>query len=182
MLPDAALDALFTEARAQAHGPAGDGAASRADRGAGPGAGVDVPEGPGDLPGLPPALAARILADADRLGAERDARALAARAAARSGAGLRVVAPGLVPAAAGGGAFPGGGLGLAGFWVQLSRALGGGPALAGLLAVTAAGLWLGLAPPEMLQSGLDSLTGNAYGADPYLVDSTTAFEFLQTEE
>ncbi|MGI3166210.1 hypothetical protein [Pseudooceanicola sp. 200-1SW] len=170
-LPDAALDALFAEARSQRA------EAARPE--------PDLP--PADPGGLPAGLSARILADADHLLGARAAEAEAARAAARDLAPARGFAPGLVPAGAGatgglGGAMmPGGGLGLGGFWQQFSRAIGGVPALAGLGAVTLAGLWLGLMPPVALQSGFDSAFGTSLSADPFLVDSASAYEFLNND-
>ncbi|MCA1337030.1 hypothetical protein [Pseudooceanicola marinus] len=168
-LADAALDALFAEARAE-----------RNTRDTG-----DLPDlPPGGAEGLPPGLSARILADADTLMDLRASTAEAARAAARAHVPARGFAPGLVPAGAGGmgGAMmPGAGFGPGGFWAQVIRAIGGGAALAGLGAVTLVGLWLGLMPPAALQSGLDSAFGTGLSANPYLVDSTSAFEFLDSE-
>ena len=169
MLPDDALEALFDQAR-------------RTDF-SGRSRGMPGNDFGGDF-GLPAGLSARILADADRLTAEREAQALAARAAARASAPLRLAVPGMVPAGAGmaGGMLSGGGMGLDDFWHQLSRALGGMRAVAGLVAVTAAGLWFGLMPPDALQTGLENAFGSTISANPYLVDSTTAFDFLQTDE
>ncbi|MBR9765015.1 MAG: hypothetical protein GYB53_16190, partial [Rhodobacteraceae bacterium] len=94
---------------------------------------------------------------------------------------------GLMPAAAGMGGGFGGGLAGGpggpggGFWAQLTRALGGGPALAGLGAVAIAGLWVGVMPPEALATPLDSLFGASLDSNPYLVDATTAYDFLDSE-
>ena len=168
-LADAALDALFAEARAERQ---------RADAG-------DLPDLPlGGAEGLPPGLSARILADADTL---MDQRA----SAAAGGKGRR---PGpcacarLCPR-------PGarrrrwhGRRDDARRRLRSGRILGAGrprhrrgPALVGLGAITLMGLWLGLMPPAAVQSGLDSAFGTGLSANPYLVDSTSTFEFLDSE-
>ena len=162
MLSDAALQALFAEAR-------------DADRGQG--------TGPGDS-GLPAGLAARILGDADDLQSGRAAAEETRRQAARAAAWhcAQQVSPSQVPAGAGlaGGTLSGGTMG-GGFWAQLSQALGGGPALAGLGAMAIAGLWLGVMPPAALETSLDAFLGSSVSSNPYLVDSATAFDFLDSE-
>ncbi|WP_010141907.1 hypothetical protein [Oceanicola sp. S124] len=172
MLTDAALESLFSEARDADRSGWGDQAGGAADE-----AGL----------GLPLGLTARILGDADRLLDERAAEAQRLREAARAGAAARNAHAGLVPAGAGlggemllGGGLGGFGMG-GGFWAQLSRALGGGPALAGLGAVAIAGLWLGVMPPAALETSLDGIFGTTVSSNPYLVDSATAYDFLQSE-
>ncbi|SNY57089.1 hypothetical protein SAMN06297129_3324 [Pseudooceanicola antarcticus] len=160
MLPDAALEALFAEARD-----------------------VEAPKAAGaDDLGLPPGLSARILGDADQLQSDRAAEEAARRQRLRATAGgsAPLAAAGLVPAGAGMGQGVLSGLG-GGFWGQLSRALGGLPALAGLGAVAVAGLWIGVMPPDALESSLETLLGSSVSSNPYLVDSTTAFDFLDSE-
>lgn len=75
-----------------------------------------------DAPEVPPALLARVLADAEAVQAGFDTAALPARRAAPR--------PGL--------------------WAQLGAALGGWPAFAGLAAVSVCGLLVGLSPPQGL--------------------------------
>ncbi len=48
-----------------------------------------------------------------------------------------------------------------GFWLQLRQAVGGWPALGGLAAASAAGLWIGFTGPEFLPDPLDLVTASA---------------------
>lgn len=48
-----------------------------------------------------------------------------------------------------------------GFWLQLRQAVGGWPSLGGLVAASAAGLWIGFAGPEFLPDPLDLVTASA---------------------
>jgi hypothetical protein len=48
-----------------------------------------------------------------------------------------------------------------GFWLQLRQAVGGWPALGGLAAASAAGLWIGFTGPDFLPDPLDLVTASA---------------------
>ncbi|WGW05598.1 hypothetical protein [Tropicibacter oceani] len=55
-----------------------------------------------------------------------------------------------------------------GLFAQLKQALGGWPAMAGLAAACAAGLWLGISPPAGVSSfiGTDAAELDTLGVDP----------------
>lgn len=60
-----------------------------------------------------------------------------------------------------------------GLWAGLRQALGGWPGMAGLAAACAAGVWLGVSPPE----GLDALwTGEIAGLGELGVDPVNAYD------
>lgn len=55
-----------------------------------------------------------------------------------------------------------------GFWATLSAALGGWPTFAGLATATVAGVWIGVSPPQGLDSLTDSVLGNSLDYSDYL--------------
>ena len=67
---------------------------------------------------------------------------------------------------------------------QLFRVLGGWPAMAGLLAATVAGIWIGVNPPRDLSVGVSEVTQAYLGIDDaiYLVDIAPGSEFDLGEE
>jgi hypothetical protein len=64
--------------------------------------------------------------------------------------------------------------------VQLFRALGGWPAVAGLSAATLAGIWLGISPPAPLAAVAAPLLGDPGGV--YLVDLAPGATFELAQE
>ncbi|MBT9383446.1 hypothetical protein KM176_06215 [Pseudooceanicola sp. CBS1P-1] len=104
-------------------------------------------------PDLPDGLTARILEDAQMVQAERLA------AEARPPEPVR----------------------RASLWQRFVRGIGGAPALAGLGVATMAGLWLGVMPPAFVTSGVSAITGTTTSYSPYMVDSTSAFDFIVDE-
>jgi hypothetical protein len=52
-------------------------------------------------------------------------------------------------------------------WSQIGRALGGWPTFGGLSAATAAGLWLGVAPPVLLSDWAAQVLGQTETIDLY---------------
>ncbi|MDO6728763.1 hypothetical protein Q4577_01955 [Marinovum sp. 2_MG-2023] len=60
-----------------------------------------------------------------------------------------------------------------GFWAQVSAAIGGWPALAGLVTASVCGLWLGISPP----SGLSDTAALYYTDELAMFDPMSGFDF-----
>lgn len=60
-----------------------------------------------------------------------------------------------------------------GFWRSALAALGGWPAMAGLVTASVAGVWIGMNPPEVLSDG--AATVLALDSDAYMVDVLPGF-------
>lgn len=99
---------------------------------------------------MPQGLSQRILADADQIQA-----------------GFSGVGTGQMPARG------------RGPWAQVLTALGGWPAMGGLAAACAAGVWIGLAPPSFLPDPAGLVTGA--GGDIDLIDVNELFAALPEE-
>ncbi|MDE4133811.1 hypothetical protein PXK00_11870 [Phaeobacter sp. QD34_3] len=98
-------------------------------------------------PAMPEALTARILADAASCQADHRAT-------------LQAQANGTPPDRLADVAF--------GLWQQFRRAVGGWPAMGGMVAATAAGLWIGLAPPSFLPDPVALVQGTSESTNlPY---------------
>jgi hypothetical protein len=95
-----------------------------------------------EVPALPDALMARILADAAMVQTAAQQAARPAPVAPRRRAGV---------------------------WRTLSQVIGGRGAVAGLLSATLAGLWLGFSPPAQLAALTRSVTQSVLG-DPTVLD------------
>lgn len=63
------------------------------------------------------------------------------------------------------------------FWAALTAAIGGWPTIAGLATATVAGLWIGISPPQ----GLDSLTETILGSSQEYSDYLPNFDSVLTE-
>ncbi|MDE3079765.1 MAG: dihydroorotate dehydrogenase [Paracoccaceae bacterium] len=109
-----------------------------------------------EVPALPDALVARILADAAMVQAGRGRTAGPVAVAARRRGGL---------------------------WPALAAMIGGRGALAGLLSATLAGLWLGFSPPAQLAPLTRSITQSVLGDTATLdgLDLIPAIDSVLTE-
>ncbi len=65
-----------------------------------------------------------------------------------------------------------------GFWVQLRQTLGGWPGIAGLVAASVAGVFIGVSPPESLLSIYDFQSA---GAESLNVDPLSGFDLTMLE-
>ncbi len=102
--------------------------------------------------GVPPDLAARMLADAMRVQAERTVPDPRARSVAGAASGLVQ---------------------------QFMRVLGGWPALGGLVAASAAGVWIGVAPPDFLPDPVGLMV--QYDTEVNMLDSYALSSVLPEE-
>lgn len=64
-----------------------------------------------------------------------------------------------------------------GFWSALNSALGGWPTLAGLATATVAGVWIGVSPPQSLDTLTETVLGNSLDYSDYL----PSFDSVLTE-
>ncbi|AML51602.1 hypothetical protein [Falsihalocynthiibacter arcticus] len=64
-----------------------------------------------------------------------------------------------------------------GFWRTLNAVLGGWPTFAGLATATIAGVWIGVSPPQGLDTLTDSVLGNSFDYSDYL----PSFDSVLTE-
>lgn len=53
-------------------------------------------------------------------------------------------------------------------WGSIVGIIGGWPTLAGLATATVAGVWIGISPPESLNTLTDSVVGTSFGYSDYL--------------
>jgi hypothetical protein len=63
-----------------------------------------------------------------------------------------------------------------GFWAQIFGGIGGWPAISGLAAATVAGVWIGVAPPD----GLNTLASSYFGTS-VTVDFLPDYDILALE-
>ena len=64
-------------------------------------------------------------------------------------------------------------------WSAIWRTFGGWPSMAGLTAATAAGIWIGVAAPEMLGGPMQLVLG---GGTDMVIDAEPVTAFLMPEE
>lgn len=64
-----------------------------------------------------------------------------------------------------------------GFWTTLRSVLGGWPTFAGLATAALAGVWIGVSPPQSLDTLTDSVLGNSFDYSDYL----PSFDSVLTE-
>jgi hypothetical protein len=55
-----------------------------------------------------------------------------------------------------------------GFWAAMGVAIGGWPAVTGLAAATVAGVWIGVSPPQGLDTFSETVFGSSYEYSDYL--------------